>query len=310
MRELREDTFSGNKNDDAHEHVERILDIVSLFNIPRVTHNVVMYVYFHHSHWSCKEMGGQTTSRNNQHMGFAQKGFHLKNDGLTSRKVSNGSSDGIAAITSKLDSLGRDTKKLKENVKSIEQVKYGEFGRSFPNNNMNDARYRICPSGYYTHVDNQPPFGEKKPSLEKLMNKHLEESTRRRAEMEDWMKKLQESTYLNTETKKYFMIHSLRSPIEPDQGGLTSIAMNNNSRNDPLLEAVNSSDSLPEFESFHFDPSFPRPPPEPRDVEICLHFEPDAPVVDNFNELNDDKEGGEIDFSQNVKDDDSFTFFI
>ncbi|GKE70716.1 hypothetical protein Tco_1528788 [Tanacetum coccineum] len=86
--------------------------------------------------------------------------------------------------------------------------------------------------------------------------------------------------------------------------------MNNNSTNDLFLEAVNSNDSLPEFESFHFDPSFPRPPPEPPDVEICLHFEPDAPVIDNFNELNDDQRGSEIDFSQNVEDDDSFTFVI
>ncbi|GJY14513.1 hypothetical protein Tco_0384935 [Tanacetum coccineum] len=92
--------------------------------------------------------------------------------------------------------------------------------------------------------------------------------------------------------------------IEPDQGGLTSIAMNNNSTNDPLLE-------LPEFESFYFDdPSFPRPPLEPPDVEICLYFEPDAPVIDNFNELNDDQRGSEIHFSQNVEDDDSFTFVI
>ncbi|GJZ58135.1 hypothetical protein Tco_0613629 [Tanacetum coccineum] len=69
--------------------------------------------------------------------------------------------------------------------------------------------------------------------------------------------------------------------------------------------------SLPEYESFHFDnPSFSRPPPEPPDVEICLHFEPDVPVIDNFNELNDDQRGSEIDFSQNVKDDDSFTFVI
>ncbi|GKF20859.1 hypothetical protein Tco_0069497, partial [Tanacetum coccineum] len=92
--------------------------------------------------------------------------------------------------------------------------------------------------------------------------------------------------------------------IEPDQGGLTSIVISDNS-NDPLLE-------LPKFESFHFDfdPSFPRPPPEPPDVEICLHFEPDAPVIDNFNELNDDQRGSEIDFSQNVEDDDSFTFVI
>ncbi|GJZ22161.1 hypothetical protein Tco_0559200 [Tanacetum coccineum] len=71
-----------------------------------------------------------------------------------------------------------------------------------------------------------------------------------------------------------------------------------------------SHSELPEFESFHFDPSFPRPPPEPSDIEICLHFEPDAPVIDNFNELNDDQRGSEIDFSQNVGDDDSFTFFI
>ncbi|GJT40135.1 hypothetical protein Tco_0940000 [Tanacetum coccineum] len=92
--------------------------------------------------------------------------------------------------------------------------------------------------------------------------------------------------------------------IEPDQGGLTSVVISDNS-NDSLLE-------LPKFESFHFDfdPSFLRPPPKPPVVRICLHFEPDAPLIDNFNELNDDQEGGKIDFSQNVEDDDSFTFVI
>ncbi|GKA84337.1 hypothetical protein Tco_0805932 [Tanacetum coccineum] len=69
--------------------------------------------------------------------------------------------------------------------------------------------------------------------------------------------------------------------------------------------------SLPEYESFYFDnPSFSRLPLEPPDVEICLDFEPDAPVIDNFNELNDDQRGSEIVFSQNVEDDDSFTFVI
>ncbi|GKA39081.1 hypothetical protein Tco_0731632 [Tanacetum coccineum] len=45
---------------------------------------------------------------------------HNWHDGLNSRKVSNGSSDGIAAVTNKLDSLGRDTKKLKKNVHDIQ----------------------------------------------------------------------------------------------------------------------------------------------------------------------------------------------
>ncbi|GJZ42849.1 hypothetical protein Tco_0590104 [Tanacetum coccineum] len=91
--------------------------------------------------------------------------------------------------------------------------------------------------------------------------------------------------------------------IEPDQEGLISIDNSNNT----LLE-------LPEFESFHFDPSFPRPPPEPPDVEICLYFEPDAPVINNFDVLNNDEpfdpgEGENVVFL-NVEEDDSFTFTI
>ncbi|GKB86182.1 hypothetical protein Tco_0958454, partial [Tanacetum coccineum] len=46
MRELREDTFSGNKNNDAHEHVERVLDIINLFKFPGVTHDAVMLRVF------------------------------------------------------------------------------------------------------------------------------------------------------------------------------------------------------------------------------------------------------------------------
>ncbi|GKB12240.1 hypothetical protein Tco_0846163 [Tanacetum coccineum] len=138
------------------------------------------------------------------------------------RRTNNGSSDGIAAITSKLDSLGRDMKKLKENahaiqvgcgiyggthldkefplneeVKGVEEVKYGEFRRSFPNNGGNGTRYRMGPPRYYTCMENRPPFGEKKPSLEELINKHIEESTGKRTETKDWMKKLQENTYMN-----------------------------------------------------------------------------------------------------------------
>ncbi|GKE10402.1 hypothetical protein Tco_1413953, partial [Tanacetum coccineum] len=77
-------------------------------------------------------------------------------DGTSSRNISsNNYTGGLAAIISKLDNLGRDMKKLKENVhaiqvgcqicegphldkecplnkevKQLEEVKYGEFGRS------------------------------------------------------------------------------------------------------------------------------------------------------------------------------------
>ncbi|GJR61836.1 hypothetical protein Tco_1503998 [Tanacetum coccineum] len=93
------------------------------------------------------------------------------------------------------------------------------------------------------------------------------------------------------------------------RSGSTTTHANNSfpDSNDPLLE-------LPKFESFHFDlyddPSFPRLPPEPPDVEISLIVETKAPVINNFDELNEDEcfdpGGDEID----VEDDDSFTFVI
>ncbi|GJV36485.1 hypothetical protein Tco_1408962 [Tanacetum coccineum] len=62
---------------------------------------------------------------------------------------------------------------LNEDAKGVEEVKYSE-GRSSP---FNGTKYRVGLPGYYTRVDNRPPFGEKRPSLEELINKHLEEGT-------------------------------------------------------------------------------------------------------------------------------------
>ncbi|GJY69509.1 hypothetical protein Tco_0472491 [Tanacetum coccineum] len=59
--------------------------------------------------------------------------------------------------------------------------------------------------------------------------------------------------------------------IEPDQEGLISIDNSNNT----ILE-------FSEFESFHFDLSVPRPPPESPDVEKC--FEPKAEIFTKTNE--------------------------
>nr|GEX94957.1 hypothetical protein [Tanacetum cinerariifolium] len=42
MRELRCKLFKGTDDEDAHEHVQRVLDIVDLFHFPGVTHDVVI----------------------------------------------------------------------------------------------------------------------------------------------------------------------------------------------------------------------------------------------------------------------------
>ncbi|GKB02461.1 reverse transcriptase domain-containing protein [Tanacetum coccineum] len=82
---------------------------------------------------------------------------------------------------------------LKEEVKQVEEAKYGEFGRPALFNGSNGSKYHVGPPGYYTRTNNRPPYGEKRPSLEEHMNNHLEESARRSTQMNEWIKKLKES---------------------------------------------------------------------------------------------------------------------
>ncbi|GJW66899.1 protein kinase-like domain, concanavalin A-like lectin/glucanase domain protein [Tanacetum coccineum] len=231
-----EDTFFGNKNDVAHEHVERVLNIISLFNILGVTHATVMLHIFPiiligaAKRWVDRLSPGtveswdllkkafiqrycppsKTAKQLEEIRNFKQEGdetlcqaWERYNDMLykcpthgidshqktmvdysqkwhnssSSRNIDNNSnSEGIAAIVSKLNSLGRDMKKLKEKllaisvgcqtcggphldkecllneeVKYIEEVKYGEFGRPFPNSCRNDNRFNRGIAGYDLH---------------------------------------------------------------------------------------------------------------------------------------------------------------
>ncbi|GKB31904.1 hypothetical protein Tco_0871305 [Tanacetum coccineum] len=252
MRELREDTFSENKNDDAHEHVERVLYIVSLFNIPGVTHDAFMLRVFPITltgaakrycppSKTAKQLEDIRNFKRDIDSSSNSEGIAAivnKLDSLgplsgsgffasflsswsTGKKVQErkrdsdilcaevtfgSNSKGIATIVNKLDSLGRDMKKLKENmhaiqvgcqtcegahldkecplnedVKSIKEVKYREFGRPFLNNIRNDGRFNRGASGY-----DQPSLGERRPSLTKIINKYMEKEAKRHAKQDKW----------------------------------------------------------------------------------------------------------------------------
>ncbi|GJX34296.1 hypothetical protein Tco_0245853 [Tanacetum coccineum] len=61
---------------------------------------------------------------------------------------------------------------LNEEVKIVEEVKYEEFGRPFPNNSINDGRFN---RGRY----DQPSSGDKRPSITEVMNKFMKETSKR-----------------------------------------------------------------------------------------------------------------------------------
>ncbi|GKC84789.1 hypothetical protein Tco_1140506 [Tanacetum coccineum] len=177
MRELREETFSRNKNDDAHEHVEQVLDIVGLFNIPGVTHDTVMLGVFPitFTRASKSTMNHQLLDSQGPILGMtpAQALMAIQTMADHSQKWYDGSSS---------RSINNNNRTLKESLLLF--AKEPILTRS--------------PPGYYTRIDNRPPFKEKKSTLEELMNKHLEESTQRRAEMEEWIEQLTKEFHAKT----------------------------------------------------------------------------------------------------------------
>ncbi|GKA83819.1 hypothetical protein Tco_0805414 [Tanacetum coccineum] len=105
-------------------------------------------------------------------------------DGTTSRNIGSSSSkDGLAALVGcqicKGPHLDKDFP-LNEEVKQVEEVRFGEFGPTTPFNRNNVKKFRVGPPGYYTKTDNRPPYGKKRQSLEELLAKHQEESAQRK----------------------------------------------------------------------------------------------------------------------------------
>ncbi|GKG28029.1 hypothetical protein Tco_0406356, partial [Tanacetum coccineum] len=56
LKELCDNTFSGSKLEDANEHIKKVLEIVDLFHIPKVTQDQIMLRLSlpRIPHWSCK----------------------------------------------------------------------------------------------------------------------------------------------------------------------------------------------------------------------------------------------------------------
>ncbi|GJW55670.1 hypothetical protein Tco_0099755 [Tanacetum coccineum] len=42
LKELRDNTFSGSEHEDTNKHIEKALEIVDLFQIPKITHDQIM----------------------------------------------------------------------------------------------------------------------------------------------------------------------------------------------------------------------------------------------------------------------------
>nr|GEX05616.1 hypothetical protein [Tanacetum cinerariifolium] len=222
LMKLQCNAYYGTFDEDVVDYISKVLEMLDLIKIPNVD-----------SHQESDYGNPPNTTTDSSFKPYlnAQEKDDIEKEmsSLVKGNIDSSSNfEGIAAIVNKIDSLGHDMKKIKENVHaiqvgcqtcegahldkefplneevmSVEEVEYGEFGCSSPFSN--GAKYHVGMPVYYKGIENHPSFGEKRPSLEELMNKHLKVSTRRSAEMEEWVKKLQENSEINTQNQSDFL---------------------------------------------------------------------------------------------------------
>ncbi|GJT78159.1 mitochondrial proton/calcium exchanger protein-like protein isoform X1 [Tanacetum coccineum] len=202
LKELRENTFSGSDNEDANEHIEKVLKIVDLFHVPNIT--------ILDSRGVVPTKTAADTKTAIQEMAKYSQKWHNR----TSRGRSIETSNRLAAIQAQLNNLGREIKKVNEKVyaaqvgceqckgphytkdcpqkeegNALEEAYYTQFGGPFQG-----GGYRATAPGYYQRNNANPSFQERRQSMEDTLSKFMSESAKRHEENSNLIKEIRAST--------------------------------------------------------------------------------------------------------------------
>ncbi|GJU79288.1 DNA-directed DNA polymerase [Tanacetum coccineum] len=181
LLELRENTFSGSDNEDANEHIEKVLKIVDLFHVPNITEVILFYNGLDiptrqilDSRGAIPTKTAEDAKKAIQEMAKYSQKWHNG----TSKGRSTWNSDGLAAIQAQLNNLGREIKKVNEKVYAA-QVGW---------------RYRATAPGYYQRNNANPSYQERRQSIEDTLSKFMSESTKRHEENSNLIKEIRATT--------------------------------------------------------------------------------------------------------------------
>ncbi|GKC08890.1 hypothetical protein Tco_1000500 [Tanacetum coccineum] len=172
LKELQENTFSGSDNEDANEHIEKVLEIVDLFHVPNITEDQLIHRVFPisltraASHW-------------------------LRNEPTGSIKTWE---DLKTKFLNKYCPPGRTAKKMEE-INNFQQE---------PDETLYQAWERFkkllmkCPQHYLTKMQERnnanPLYQEGRQSMEDTLSKFMSESAKRHEENSNLIKEIRATT--------------------------------------------------------------------------------------------------------------------
>ncbi|GJW16583.1 hypothetical protein Tco_0024019 [Tanacetum coccineum] len=201
-----QEDYGGSNNEDANEHIEKVLEIIDLFHIHEITQDQIMLLAFHMSltgatsRWLRSEPSGSiitweqildskgaipTMKAADAKKSIQEMADHSQksHNGTSTRARSTETSDGLAIIQAQLNNLGREIKKVNEKVYAA-QVRCESCG----------GRYRAAALEFYQRDSGNPSYQERRQTMEESQSKFMAESAKRHDENSNLIKEIRSTT--------------------------------------------------------------------------------------------------------------------
>ncbi|GJS60950.1 hypothetical protein Tco_0655734 [Tanacetum coccineum] len=201
LKELRENTFSVSDNEDANEHIEKVLEVILFYNgLDILTRQIL----------NLRGVIPTKTTKDAKKAIQEMAEYSQKWHNETSRGRSTKTFDELAAIQAQLNNLGREIKKVNEKVyaaqvrceqckgphytkdfpqkeegKTLEEAYYTQFGGPFQG-----GGYKATAPGYYQRYNANPSYQEWRQSMEDTLCKFMSESAKRHEENSNLIKEI------------------------------------------------------------------------------------------------------------------------
>ncbi|GJX87779.1 hypothetical protein Tco_0339793 [Tanacetum coccineum] len=200
LKELRKNTFSGSDNEDANEHIEKVLEIVDLFHVPNITKINNFQQEPDETLYQAWERFKELLMKCPQHYLTKIQEMPKRPSKKWLNTLKNGTMKGDQKVNEKVYAAQVGCKQckgphytkdcpLKEEGKPLEEAYYTQFGGPFQG-----GGYRATAPGYFQRNNANPSYQERRQSMEDTLSKFMSESAKRHEENSNLIKEIRATT--------------------------------------------------------------------------------------------------------------------
>ncbi|GJW75390.1 NADH dehydrogenase subunit 6, mitochondrial [Tanacetum coccineum] len=188
LKELGENTFSGLDNEDANEHIEKVLKIVDLFHVPNITVDQLMLRFFPISLTGAQEPDETLYQAWERFKELLMKCPQHYLTEMREEEIKKVNEKVYAAQVGCEQCKGPHYTKdcpLKEEGETLEEAYYMQFSGPFQG-----GGYSATTPGYYQRNNANPSYQERRQSMEDTLSKFMSESAKRHKENSNLIKEI------------------------------------------------------------------------------------------------------------------------